>query len=167
MYRRRKWQPTPVLLPGNSHGWRSLVGCSPWGCKELDMTERLHYFYIYIILHYSLIHSLILPGILIISLITCPTFQRYKSESLQVHRLFHIRDIRVWECSLASKYYSQKKRLCELSKSFNKFLFLLNQLELIPSCATKTLTDVLPLFPNLAHFLHWKSPPPSSMHGPI
>ena len=29
--RRRKWQPTPVLLPGNSHGWRSLVGCSPWG----------------------------------------------------------------------------------------------------------------------------------------
>ena len=33
--------PTPVLLPGKSHGWRSLVGCSPWGCKELDMIERL------------------------------------------------------------------------------------------------------------------------------
>ena len=29
---RRQWQPTPVLLPGKSHGWRSLVGCSPWGC---------------------------------------------------------------------------------------------------------------------------------------
>ena len=29
--RRRKWQPTPVLLPGISHGWRSLVGFSPWG----------------------------------------------------------------------------------------------------------------------------------------
>ena len=29
---RRQWQPTPVLLPGGSHGWRSLVGCSPWGC---------------------------------------------------------------------------------------------------------------------------------------
>ena len=29
---RRKWQPTPVFLPGDSHGWRSLVGCSPWGC---------------------------------------------------------------------------------------------------------------------------------------
>ena len=28
---RRKWQPTPVFLPGKSHGWRSLVGCSPWG----------------------------------------------------------------------------------------------------------------------------------------
>ena len=28
---RRQWQPNPVLLPGKSHGWRSLVGCSPWG----------------------------------------------------------------------------------------------------------------------------------------
>ena len=34
--RRRQWQPTPVLLPGKSHGWRSLVGCSPWGCEESD-----------------------------------------------------------------------------------------------------------------------------------
>ena len=39
---RRKWQPTPVLLPGESHGGRSLVGYSPWGLKELDMTERLY-----------------------------------------------------------------------------------------------------------------------------
>ena len=35
----RKWQPTPVLLPGKFHGRRSLVGYSPWGLKELDMTE--------------------------------------------------------------------------------------------------------------------------------
>ena len=34
---------SPVLLPGKSHGWRSLVGCSPWGCEESDMTERLHF----------------------------------------------------------------------------------------------------------------------------
>ena len=34
-------QPTPVLLPGESHGQRSLVGYSPWGCKESDTTERL------------------------------------------------------------------------------------------------------------------------------
>ena len=38
---RREWQPTPVFLPGDSHGQGSLVGYSPWGCKELDMTERL------------------------------------------------------------------------------------------------------------------------------
>ena len=39
---RRKWQPTPVFLPGESHGQRSLVGYSPRGHKELDTTERLH-----------------------------------------------------------------------------------------------------------------------------
>ena len=39
--RRRQWHPTPVLLPGKSHGWRSLVGCSPWDREESDMTERL------------------------------------------------------------------------------------------------------------------------------
>ena len=36
---RRAWQPTPVFLPGESHGQRSLVGYSPWGQKELGMTE--------------------------------------------------------------------------------------------------------------------------------
>ena len=40
---RSQWHPTPVLLPGKSHGWRSLVGCSPWGRKESDTTERLHF----------------------------------------------------------------------------------------------------------------------------
>jgi len=40
--------PTSVLLPGKSHGWRSLVGCSPWGRKESDMTEQLHF-------HFSLL----------------------------------------------------------------------------------------------------------------
>ena len=36
---RRQWHPTPVLLPRKSHGWRSLVGCSPWGHTESDTTE--------------------------------------------------------------------------------------------------------------------------------
>ena len=45
---RRQWHPTPVLLPGKSHGWRSLVGCSPWGRWESDTTERLHF-------HFSLL----------------------------------------------------------------------------------------------------------------
>ena len=40
---RRQWPPTPVFLPGKSHGQRSLVGCSPWGHKESDRTERLHF----------------------------------------------------------------------------------------------------------------------------
>ena len=36
---RKKWQPTPIFLPGKSHGQRSLVGYSPWGCKELNTSE--------------------------------------------------------------------------------------------------------------------------------
>ena len=40
---RRQWHPTPALLPRKSHGWRSLVRCSPWGREESDMTERLHF----------------------------------------------------------------------------------------------------------------------------
>ena len=46
--RRRHWHSTPVLLPGKSHGWRSLVGCRPWGCEESDMAEQLHF-------HFSLL----------------------------------------------------------------------------------------------------------------
>ena len=48
--RRRQWHPTTVLLPGKSHGWRSLEGCSPWGRWGSDTTERLHF-------HFSL-HAL-------------------------------------------------------------------------------------------------------------
>ena len=40
---RRKWQPTPVLLPGKSHEQRSMMGYSPLDCKESDMAERLHF----------------------------------------------------------------------------------------------------------------------------
>ena len=43
MCRRRQWHPTPALLPGKSHGWRSLEGCSPWCHWGLDTTERLHF----------------------------------------------------------------------------------------------------------------------------
>ena len=39
---RGKWQPTPVLMPGEFHGPRSLVGYSPWGCKKLEMTEGIN-----------------------------------------------------------------------------------------------------------------------------
>ena len=40
---RRQWHPTPVLLPGKSHGRGSLVGCSPWGHEKSDTTERLDF----------------------------------------------------------------------------------------------------------------------------
>jgi len=46
-YWRRKWQPTPVFLPGESHGQRSLVGYSPWGRTGSDMAERLSIAHLY------------------------------------------------------------------------------------------------------------------------
>ena len=42
-HRRRQWHPTPVLLPGKSQGRRSLLGCGPWGHKEWDTSQRLHF----------------------------------------------------------------------------------------------------------------------------
>ena len=42
-YWSRQWQPTPALWPGKSHGQRSLVGYNPWGRKESDTTEQLHF----------------------------------------------------------------------------------------------------------------------------
>ena len=47
---KRQWHSTPVLLPGKSHGHRSLEGCSPWGCQGSDTTERLHF-------HFSLSYT--------------------------------------------------------------------------------------------------------------
>ena len=51
---RRKWQPTLVFLPGNSYGQQNLVGYRPWGRKELDTTERLHF-------HFSFLQQMFLP----------------------------------------------------------------------------------------------------------
>ena len=45
---RRKWQPTPVLFAGKSHGWRSLVGYSPWGHRELDTSKQFHFHFLYV-----------------------------------------------------------------------------------------------------------------------
>ena len=69
---RRKWQPTPVFLPRKSHGWWNLVGYSPWGCKESDMTERLHFlsfflfffFFIYLFIFYFIFKLYIIVFVL-------------------------------------------------------------------------------------------------------
>ena len=60
IYWRRKWQPTPVLSPGKSHGRRSLAGYNPWGRKESDTTEQFHFTsYIYIRCMYKIYHTYI------------------------------------------------------------------------------------------------------------
>ena len=62
---RRKWQPTPVFLPGKFHGWRSLVGYSPWGRKELDTTERLHFLSFFTLLtKVHLVKAMVFPVVM-------------------------------------------------------------------------------------------------------
>ena len=51
MHWRRKWQPTPVFLPGESQGWGSLMGCHLWGHTESDMTEAAFHIYVQIYIH--------------------------------------------------------------------------------------------------------------------
>ena len=70
--RRRQWHPTPVLLPGKSHGRRSLVGCRPWGHEELDTTSLSLFIFFFFaacfphtltfIRHFELIHKLLLSS---------------------------------------------------------------------------------------------------------
>ena len=98
--RRRQWHPTPVLLPGKSHGWRSLVGYSPWGREELDMTERLHF-------HFLL--SCIGEG---------------NGDPLQCSRLQNPRDGGVWWAAVYGVAQS-RTRLKQLSSSSSSFLFTL------------------------------------------
>ena len=62
LIQRRQWQPIPVLLPGKSHGWRSLEGCSPWGLYELDTTERFHFFHFHALEKEMATHPVFLPG---------------------------------------------------------------------------------------------------------
>ena len=104
---RRKWQPTPVLLPGESHGGRSRVGYSPWGRKELDMTEWLHF-------HRSIV--LLIPRF--VYLFTCrrtswfylPHFGKYKvavNSCVQVSEwtCFQLIWVNIFECSCWNVWY--------------------------------------------------------------
>ena len=94
--RRRQWQPNPVLLPGKSHGRRSLVGCSPLGRKESDTTERLHF-------HFSL--SCIGEG---------------NGNPLQCSCLENPRDGGAWWAAIygATQSQTQLKRLSSSSSNF-------------------------------------------------
>ena len=91
---RRQWQPTPVLLPGEAHGRRSLVGCSPWGCEESNTNEQLHF-------HFSL--SCIGEG---------------NGNPLQCSCMGYPRDGRAWWAAIYGVEESQT-RLKQLSSSSN------------------------------------------------
>ena len=93
--RRRQWHPTPVLLPGKSHGRGRLVGCSPGGRKESDTTERLHF-------HFSLSH-----------------IGEGNGNPLQCSRLENLRDGGAWWAAVygVTQSRTQLKRLSSSSSS--------------------------------------------------
>ena len=81
---RRKWQPTPVLLPGKSHRQRSLVDYSPWDHKESDTTERLHFhFHLRSYLNLILKERMELYG----HKRTCPDLVNSKNEDSEVQNI--------------------------------------------------------------------------------
>ena len=93
--RRRQWHPTPVLLPGKSHGWKSLLGYSPWGRKESDTTEQPHF-------HFSL---------------SCTG--EGNGNPLQCSCLENPRDRRAWWAAIygATQSWTRLKRLSSSSSS--------------------------------------------------
>ena len=101
---RRQWHPTPVLLPGKSHGRGSLVGCSPWSLKLLDTTERLHF-------HFSL--SCIGEG---------------NGKPLQCSCLENPRDGGAWWAAISgiAQSLTQLKRLSSSSSSKHSADYLVN-----------------------------------------
>ena len=123
--RRRQWQPTSVLLPGKSHGWRSLVGCSPWGREALDTTERLYF-------HFSL--SCIGEG---------------NGNPLQCSCLENPRDRGAWWAAIHGVTQSQTrlKRLSSSSSISIQLVMLSNHLIL-----WRPLLLLLSIFPSLRSF---------------
>ena len=107
---KRKWHPTPVLLPGKSHGRRSLVGCSPRGHWELDMNQWLHF-------HFSL--SYIGEG---------------NGNPLQCSRLENPRDGGAWWAAVygVAQSRTRLKRLSSSSSSFKVSFSVCYLLILIP-----------------------------------
>ena len=115
IYWRRQWHPTPVLLPGKSHGWRSLVGCSPWGCEESDTTERLHFFtliYVYIYIYTDMTEQLHFHFSLLCT-------GEGKGNPLQCSCLENPRDGGAWRAAIygVAQSWTRLKRLSSSSSS--------------------------------------------------
>ena len=106
VYWRRQWHPTPVLLPGKSHGWRSLEGCSPWGRWGSDTTERIPF-------HFSL--SCIGEG---------------TGNPLQCSCLENPRDVGAWWAAIYGVAQSQTQ-LKWLSSSSSNLVYRASQMSLM------------------------------------
>ena len=104
-----QWHPTPVLLPGKSHGQRSLIGYSPWGHKESDMTERLHFHFHFMNNSLSTLFVLFSPFTLLPSPyppLICLLFLNRTSSSLPENTLPHAKILPRMQLGLYVTIYS-------------------------------------------------------------
>ena len=99
--RSRNWQPTPVFLPGKFHGQRSLVGYSPWGCKESDTSEQLHFYFQCLLEEYGISAQRFIRFFVF--------FLFFERENLKLEKIF----------SSPNNYFS----LCKLEKRLSLFSF--------------------------------------------
>ena len=102
MYKANQWQPTPVLLPGKSHGRRSLVGCSPWGCEESDITQRLHF-------HFHFTYSYL---------------AKYTEKSMKGYILLNINTGNLWEGKMKGNLNSSFHIFLYILNFYNKHVFM-------------------------------------------
>ena len=109
-YRRRQWHPTPVLLPGKSHGRRRLEGCSPWGRWELDTTERLHF-------HFSLSCIRVGNG----NPLQCSCLENPRDGASWWAAVYGVAESQTQLKWLSSKLHSTKKKKKSLNSSFYLF----------------------------------------------
>ena len=98
---RRQWQLTPVLLPGKPHGQRSLVGCSPWGRKESDLTEQLHF-------HFSLSYMGEGNG----NPLQCSCLENPRDGGAWWAAVYGVAQSRTWLKRLSSSSSSRASNLC-------------------------------------------------------
>ena len=111
--RRRQWQPTPVLLPGKSHGWRSLEACSSWRHWQLDTTERLHF-------HFSL--SCIGEGNG--NPLQCSCLENPRDGGAWWAAVFGVTQSRTWLKQLSSSSSSMDMIIWFLSQSFDMINYI-------------------------------------------
>ena len=104
---RRCWHPTPVFLPGKSHGRRSLVGCSPWGHWGSDTTKRLHF---------DFSHSCIGEGNG--NLLQCSCLENPRDAGAWWAAVYGVAQSRTWLKQLSSKAY-----IWNLEKRSEEFIY--------------------------------------------